>query len=51
MKQIMQGFTRKMDRKGKKWSTENREIPTQTENNEVKKLERELLRQPFLAVD
>jgi hypothetical protein len=28
-----------------------REIPTPTENNEVKKLEGEILRQPFLEVD
>lgn len=40
-----------MDRKGKKWDIEKREIPTQTENNEVKKLEGELLRQPLLEED
>lgn len=41
-----------MDRKGKKQNIEkNRELSTQTENNEVKKLEGEPLRQPFLAVD
>lgn len=40
-----------MDRKRKKRDTEKkREIPTQTENNEVKKLEGEILRQPFLEV-
>lgn len=37
-----------MDRKDKKIE-EKREIPTQTENNEVKKLKEKLLRQLFLA--
>ena len=41
-----------MDRKGAKWDTEKkREIPTQTENNGVKKLEGELLRQPLPEAD
>lgn len=41
-----------MNRKGKKRDIEKkREIPTQTENNEVKKLEGELLRQPRLEED
>lgn len=41
-----------MDRKCKERDIEKkREIPTQTENNEVKKLEGEILRQPFLEVD
>lgn len=52
MKCTMQECIRKTDRKGQKQDIEKkREIPTQTENNEVKKLEGKILGQPFLEED